>query len=86
MENRPTLRIRIDKEFKLTIEKAHPKSQAFPKRQAIVTSVRKKSSTAKVLRHIFVAIRAWFLKLRFSAKSELAFDEEKQGLLSGGQE
>jgi hypothetical protein len=38
----------------------------------------------KVLRDIFVAIRAWFLKLRGLARFKLVFDEEKQGLLEGG--
>lgn len=43
-----------------------------------------KGSMPKVLRDIFVAIRAWFLKLRGLARFKLVFDEEKQGLLEGG--
>jgi hypothetical protein len=39
---------------------------------------------SKVLRDIFVTIRAWFLKLRGSVRFKLVLDEEKQGLLEGG--
>ncbi|KAH7180287.1 hypothetical protein DER46DRAFT_693406 [Fusarium sp. MPI-SDFR-AT-0072] len=87
-KKQPALEVRVDKEFTLTIEEIGPKIQISANRHPVVkvstktpTSVRKRSSIFKMLHHVLVAIRAWYLEFRGLPRSELALDEEKQGLL-----
>ncbi|EGU85710.1 hypothetical protein FOPG_17555 [Fusarium oxysporum f. sp. conglutinans race 2 54008] len=84
------LSINVAREFRFTTEKG--KAQNFGHYWTVEvatptktpSSVTGKGSMSKVLRDIFVAIRAWFLKLRGLVGFKLVLDEEKQGLLEGG--
>lgn len=90
MAKQPKLSINVVVEFRFTTEKG--KAQYFGHYCTVeaVTPTKTPSSgtgkglMSKVLRDIFVAIRAWFLKLRGSVRFKLVLDEEKQGLLEGG--
>ncbi|EWZ78143.1 hypothetical protein FOWG_17551 [Fusarium oxysporum f. sp. lycopersici MN25] len=90
MAKQPKLSINVVREIRVTIEQG--KAQHFVHYQRVEVAattktpspVTGKGSMPKVLRDIFVAIRAWFLKLRGLARFKLVFDEEKQGLLEGG--
>ncbi|KPA35307.1 hypothetical protein FLAG1_12007 [Fusarium langsethiae] len=92
MDEQDKLEVWVHREFKLIIEEASPKTQTSENQHEVKAValartkifVPEKNTMSKMLRDILVAIRAWFQKFGGLARSEIVFDEEKQGLLKGG--
>ncbi|KAH7201162.1 hypothetical protein DER44DRAFT_783430 [Fusarium oxysporum] len=77
MKRPPKLSINIVQEFRFTTEKRQAHKIGYDWTVEVATPTETPSSVAKVLRDIFVATRAWFLKSRGLFRFKPVLDEPR---------